>query len=487
MAKYSADSEIHHWPILLASCITTSLTHGTASSMGVFYIEWYTEFPESSALVGWLSSSMLAMLLCFSPFAGAMTRYFGVRPIVFSGCLLSCAGLLISSFAQQFHILFITIPFMTGIGFGMSYSGAIISVSERFHKHYALANGICMTGASIGMVILPIVYRFLIDMYSWKGAIMISSAIQCHVIVCAMFMKEPGKQKQKPVSRTIATSSSGEEGYSQLPGDENRNMHPGNVACSSTTSQAKPMEDCKLTKQHEDKEIEVVSQGRCGRRLTSFLNHTGISLLWTNRVFSLFMLVILTNSPTFGITLPYLAAQAESVGISEVNASLLISILGLASILSRLTHGRLIDAHVIQPAYIYAFFMLLAATGAPILAAIDNFAGMVICTVLIGVSTGGYIPLQATIIRMIVGKDRFPGAFGMGLVVVAIGNMSSAYIGGYMFDVTNSYSMSFYFVGIVAGIAIFLVLGIHLLWTKLVKDDRWPRINKPTPTQVSVE
>lgn len=318
-----------------------------------------------------------------------------------------------------------------GVGFGMSYSGVIVSVSEHFHKHFALANGISMTGASIGMVIMPVVFRFLIDMYSWRGAIMIVSAIQFHVVVCSMVLKKPPKRKQRPTKETIQmASSSGEKGYSPLPGDVN--MNTSNIACSST-SQAQPMmKDCKpsTTEHHGGEDIEVASQGRCCQRISSFLNHTGVSLFWTNRVFTLLMLIVVGNSPSFGITLPYLAAQAKLMGISEVNASLLISILGFSSILTRLTHGRLVDAHVIQPAYIYSVFLALTAIGAPIIAATGSYSGFVICSVLIGLSSGGYIPLQIVMIRMIVGKDRFPGAFGIGLVVVAVGNMSSAYLGG---------------------------------------------------------
>ena len=54
------------------------------------------------------------MFLLTAPFAGALTKYLGVQPVVIAGTLLSFTGLLIASFAKEFYVLFLTIPFMTG-------------------------------------------------------------------------------------------------------------------------------------------------------------------------------------------------------------------------------------------------------------------------------------------------------------------------------------------------------------------------------------
>ena len=56
---------------------------------------------------------------------------------------------------------------------------------------------------------------------------------------------------------------------------------------------------------------------------------------------------------------------------------------------------------------------------------------------------------------------------------------------GYIFDVTGSYSGGFKFAGVMSGVTIALVLGSHLLWTKLIKDDRWPRFEPTVITQDS--
>ena len=321
----------------------------------------------------------------------------------------------------------------------MSYTGVIVTISECFHRHYALALGICTTGASIGMVILPIVFRFLIDMYGWRGAVMILSAVNFNVMVCAGFMKAPLtlRQKKKHAEGRNGNSIALKlQDYSQVQDIENANEHDTHnsttqpIACS-LNRRTQSTHDCEQTTAKDDcVEDRLSSQSNCSQKICLFLDHSGISLFWTNRVFSTFMLGIVSLSPVNGITLPYLAAHAKSVGIMEVKATLLISVIGISSTVSRLSHGRLVDARVIQPVYIYVFFVALATIAAPTIAVIEGYAGFVICTALIGLASGVYIPMQAVLIRMIVGKQQFPGGFGIGLVSVAVGNMATAFIGG---------------------------------------------------------
>ncbi|XP_022103989.1 monocarboxylate transporter 13-like [Acanthaster planci] len=498
MVKCAADSEAHHWPVVLASFVATSLTHGLASSVGVLYIEWHEEFPESSALIGWLSSSLLAMLLCFSPMAGALVKYFGVRPVVVTGGLLSFTGLLIASFAWEFYVLFITIPFMAGIGFGMSYTGVMVTVSEHFHKHYAMANGITMSGASVGMVLLPVFFQFLIDQYGWRRALLVTSALQANVLVCGGVMRSPQSTLRKWKRNS---------GVSFVPESSGRHQKLGRTVYHLKMERSKMLsasgnqvkvdvcnnaseQDVRITTLSPGIDYECLpadnlaeSKGRglalrvtCSERVKAFFDHSGISLFWTNRVFNGFMAVSVSISAIYGVTLPYIAARAKSVGVPELEASLLVSVIGISNMLSRLTHGRLLDSDVIQPAYLYVVFVLPATVAGPVIATVQSFTVLVVSTVLIGLAAGAYIPMQAVIIRRIVGKDRFPGGFAMGLVFVAVGNMASAAIAGYLADTTGSYSAGFLFMAGISGLCVMLMLGLHMLWTRLVPDTRWPVI-----------
>ncbi|XP_038054459.1 monocarboxylate transporter 5-like isoform X1 [Patiria miniata] len=527
MPTLEGDSEARYWPVLLVSFVATSLTHGLASSMGVFYIEWHKEFPQSSALVGWLSTSMLAMLLCSSPVGGALVNYFGVRRTVVAGSVLSFAGLLSASFAQQIFVLFITIPFMAGIGFGLTYTGVMVVISECFHKHHAMATGVSMSGASAGMVVLPIFFRFLIDQYGWQRALLVTSALHANVLVCAVVMRPPKHSHLKRANRNSSirsvtvsqrtryrlerqASTNGDQFEDAACSDAlNRNIskvsfRAGNddegtvfieqslsgnqfedAACSDALNRniskvsfraGNDDEGTVFIEQSPSQNCESEMKPTCWERVQEFLHHSGLSLFWTNRVFSSFMVSVVACASIYGITLPYIAARAKSVGIPEFEASLLVSVNGIGNLLSRPTHGRLLDANLMQPAYVYAAFVALSTIAAPIIASVESYAWLVVSTVLIGMSAGAYIPMQAAIIRRIVGKERYPGGFGVGLVCVSMGNMASAVIAGFMFDATGSYSPGFIFMAAMSGLGFIVVIGIHILWDRLVPDPRWPTV-----------
>ncbi|XP_038054463.1 monocarboxylate transporter 12-like isoform X2 [Patiria miniata] len=488
MPTLEGDSEARYWPVLLVSFVATSLTHGLASSMGVFYIEWHKEFPQSSALVGWLSTSMLAMLLCSSPVGGALVNYFGVRRTVVAGSVLSFAGLLSASFAQQIFVLFITIPFMAGIGFGLTYTGVMVVISECFHKHHAMATGVSMSGASAGMVVLPIFFRFLIDQYGWQRALLVTSALHANVLVCAVVMRPPKHSHLKRANRnsSIRSVTVSQRTRYRLERQASTNGDQfEDAACSDALNRniskvsfraGNDDEGTVFIEQSPSQNCESEMKPTCWERVQEFLHHSGLSLFWTNRVFSSFMVSVVACASIYGITLPYIAARAKSVGIPEFEASLLVSVNGIGNLLSRPTHGRLLDANLMQPAYVYAAFVALSTIAAPIIASVESYAWLVVSTVLIGMSAGAYIPMQAAIIRRIVGKERYPGGFGVGLVCVSMGNMASAVIAGFMFDATGSYSPGFIFMAAMSGLGFIVVIGIHILWDRLVPDPRWPTV-----------
>ncbi|XP_038057518.1 monocarboxylate transporter 14-like isoform X2 [Patiria miniata] len=451
----SSESEARHWPILLAGFVVNCLTYGAASAIGVFYIEWFAEFPESAALIGWLSSSLLTMLLCVSPLAGALTRYFGVRPVAMAGALLSFPGILIASFATDVYVLIITLPFMAGIGFGMSYTGVMVIISEYFHQHFALAVGIATTGTGVGTVVLPIFFGYLIDRYGWRGALLVFSAVQANACLCAAIMRSPprktktGEDGKKEVTGNYGSIGErrgiqGGSPYSHLVEDKDED---DDKIVSSSQVNSDPCSEAKTAKR-------IITE-----RLMTLLDRTGISLFWTNRVFVTFLIISITDAPIYGITLPYLTALAESVGVPELQATTLISIIGVSYIIACLISGQLVDARVAGPACMFGSAVALASGALVLFAATASYPVFAVCASTIGLAAGVYIPMTSVMVRRIVGQERYPGGIGVVMVIVATGNMASAFIGA-----------------VVSGLCAATVLGLHLLWTRLVPDDRWPTI-----------
>ncbi|XP_022096080.1 monocarboxylate transporter 14-like isoform X2 [Acanthaster planci] len=469
-----SSSEIHNWPILLASFTVNCLTKGMATSLGVFYIEWFREFPDSSAQVGGLSISVMVMLLCTSPLAGALAQCYGVRPVVAAGACLSSAGLLLASFARDISVLFTTIPFMAGIGFGMSHMGVLFIISELFHEHYATANGITLTGTSVGTIVMPILNSFLIEQYGWRGALVVLSAVEANLLVCAGLLRAPAGE------RAHSKSQSGEQCDRGNNGSLTHRETEGVFRYKQLLESADESEDDAIGQTNKfsvSSSQDHSKQERSTTMVTRFLFLSGLSLLWTNRVYVSFLLAAVTNTSIMGVTLAYIVARAESVGVPTLQATSLISAIGIANIASRMTHGWLVDTGQVHPAYVYGAAVALSAVAGPIIASVESYPWFMVCAVLVGLSAGAFIPMQITITRQIVGQERFPGGSGVSLVFAGIGDFSSALMAGHLHDVTNSYSGGFIMMGIVSGMSTALTFFLHLTWTRLIPDDRWPRIS----------
>lgn len=58
-----------------------------------------------------------------------------------------------------------------------------------FHQKKALAYGIAMSGSGIGTFVLAPVVQLLIEMYSWRGALLVLSAFVANLCVCGALLR----------------------------------------------------------------------------------------------------------------------------------------------------------------------------------------------------------------------------------------------------------------------------------------------------------
>lgn len=84
----------------------------------------------------------------------------------------------------------------TGLGFALCYTPAIALVGCYFQQRKALAYGIAMSGSGIGTFVLAPVLQLLIELYSWRGALLILSAVVANLCVCGALMRPTAVQEQ---------------------------------------------------------------------------------------------------------------------------------------------------------------------------------------------------------------------------------------------------------------------------------------------------
>ena len=85
--------------------------------------------------------------------------------------------------------LFHADSFFSGLGFGLIYLPAIVSVGYYFEERRAFATGLAVCGSGLGAFIFNPFSKYLIDEYGWRGAILIEAAIILNCVLCGALFR----------------------------------------------------------------------------------------------------------------------------------------------------------------------------------------------------------------------------------------------------------------------------------------------------------
>ena len=84
-------------------------------------------------------------------------------------------------------MLMITYGVIGGIGFGLIYLPAIVSVGYYFEKRRAFATGIAVCGSGFGTFIFAPIANLLLEHFDWKGANLLLAGLILNCAVCNSF------------------------------------------------------------------------------------------------------------------------------------------------------------------------------------------------------------------------------------------------------------------------------------------------------------
>ena len=97
------------------------------------------------------------------PIASYFTNKYGCRLVTIAGAILASSGMALSAAADSIVILYFTVGVLTGLGFGLIYLPAIVSVSIYFEKKRAFATGIAVCGSGLGTFIFaPLTKEYVV-------------------------------------------------------------------------------------------------------------------------------------------------------------------------------------------------------------------------------------------------------------------------------------------------------------------------------------
>lgn len=172
------------WLVVFGSFMIHVFADGVTYSFGVMFSELMRYFNTSKGFTSWIASIMVGVTLGSGPLASGLTNKWGCRPVTVVGAIVAAIGCILSVFSPSVLFLMFSFGIVTGLGFGLMYLPAIVSVTMYFEKRRSFATGIAVCGSGIGTFILAPLMRWLLVQYTWRGTFLILGGL---LLNCAAF------------------------------------------------------------------------------------------------------------------------------------------------------------------------------------------------------------------------------------------------------------------------------------------------------------
>jgi MFS family permease len=332
------------------------------------------------------------------PFAGAAADRHGAAPVVAFGAATFAAGLALAAYAWSSWTLVLGLGVLVGIGISCTSFGVVLSAVGRVAtaEQRSLAMGIASAGGSLGQVLMVP----LAQVEREHGGVATSLIVLAFVMLAAA-----------PLGIVLDRRGGAGVGTDAGAAPAARNSKPASTsATAATTSAALPSLRDALAQAAHHRGYRLLTLGffTCGFQLAFIATHLPGYLF-------------LCHMP-LGLGATALAL----IGLFNMVGSWACGWLG----------GRFRQQYVlgwlylIRGAAIAGFFMLPKST-----------LSVVLFAAVMGLTWLGTVPLTSGLVAKVFGTRHLGTLFGVCFLSHQLGSFLGAWLGGYVFDVTGSYSL----------------------------------------------
>ena len=320
-------------------------------------------------------------------------------------------------------------------------------IGHYFSKRRSLANGLSLSGASIGQFALPPLLQYLLDTYSLKGTLLIIGGIYFNVIACGLLYRPPTFYTRPRKKSKQATEK--DELIDEINGDlhdQVKTFQTGKFAGEMVNN---PEEECKdallVRTELHSRGIESVLTGsvdslhtavvetadhsknignnksnigaKCGAFCKNLLDFSVLN----NYVVILFVMVsFLAFFGHFNFIL-FMPLSAASKGVTKYERAYLVSITGVCDLCGRILVGVAGDSNRIPRYKLMAVAVFVTGVNIFIFTFADRFWWMGIHVGLYGFFGGCYVAINGPVLIDLVGLKNMPKVLGVVLFIQGLG------------------------------------------------------------------
>ncbi|KAJ0067974.1 hypothetical protein NL108_014224 [Boleophthalmus pectinirostris] len=394
------------WVVVLSAFWVMGLTAAVLKNFGLFFLDIQRHFGILASTTSWITSCTIAMFHIGAPAASAMTLLFSQRVVIVIGGLLCASGMLLASLDLSLPCLYFTMGILQGTGISFSWIPANSMVSHYFVRWRPIAYAIASSGECVFAIIFGPFFQWLIETYSWQGALLIIGGLQLNICVCGALMR--------PLETTQNTVDQG--------------------ATLLLPKRSKTFQ-CSLLKKPE-----------------------------------LLLYIVFAILAAAGIFIPplFLVPFANHVGLHDYWPASILSLVALADLMGRLICGWVANMTLFRNLQLLTVVVSLQGVVLMLLPISHNYLGCIMfLSFVYGFLFGCVVAIHVTSIVDIVSLEGFDSGLGLFMLFRSIGGCVGPPLAGFLVDQTGNYSAAFYLSGFcLISSAFFVILVDYLVQKK---------------------
>jgi MFS family permease len=397
------DNKPSYGHIIAAACfIIQAVGIGTYVTYGVFFNSLMAEFQWPRAIISGASSLAFFLMGLFGMLIGRLNDRYGPQQLMRVTALFFGAGFMLMSQVDTLWQLYLYYGVLFGIGLSAIDVIALTTVARWFSSRRGLMTGIVKVGTGAGQFSIPLVASLLIAVHGWRQAYLMIGAVAMVVLlgIAQLLKRDPSKLKPLPSSGGVSPA---------------------------------------VQKAIDSRSL---SAGQATRTIQ----------LWTICSVNLALVFCLL------IILVHIVPHARDTGLSAAQAAGVLSTIGGVSMAGRFLSGMAIDRIGSKSIMVTCFFVLIA--GLLWLQAARSLWMLYVFACIYGLAHGGFFTAISPLAAEIFGMGAHGTIIGIIVCFGTTGGAIGPIVAGQLFDVTGSYTTTFWLITAISAAALMLILSL---------------------------
>jgi MFS family permease len=387
--------------IIVAACFSIQAVGiGTYVSYGVFFNPFISEFGWSRASISGASSAAFLLMGLLSIFVGRLNDRIGPRKVMTVTGFFFGVGLLLMSRLNAVWQLYLFYGVVVGIGFSAIDVIPLSTTARWFIKRRGIMTGIVKVGTGAGQLTVPLVASVLIASYGWRTSYLIigGAGLVLLVSIAQLLRRDPSQMR-----------------LSQADGRETARDNAGLAGGGLSFREA----------------------------------------LHTRQFWTICGVNLVIGFCTLSIIV-HIVPHAQDTGVPAIRAAGVLSAVGGVSMAGRFITGIAIDRIGSKKVMVVCFILLIV--GLLWLQVANELWMLYVFAVVYGISHGGFFTAISPIVAEFFGISAHGVLFGIVIFSGTVGGAVGPVVAGYIFDVTDGYSLAFWLSMLVSILGLVLIV-----------------------------